>query len=63
MSHYHCNECGELRDKNWHPSIQDPKDPKGLVCDECVVEMEEHRGEFSNAQLREIRKMEGSDVE
>ena len=41
MAMYWCSRCGNLKDCDWDPCIEDPKEEFGEMCGECACEAEE----------------------
>ena len=41
MAMYYCSRCGEMKDEDWNPCTEDPKDEFGLMCESCACEVEE----------------------
>ena len=41
MAIYYCNHCGNLKDEDYNVCSEDPREASELVCEDCIVEIEE----------------------
>ena len=41
MAVYRCSRCDEFKDSDWNVCSEDPDDSLGLVCEDCMCELEE----------------------
>ena len=45
MAMYYCNECGDLKDGDYHPCEEDPRPSEhafsDLLCPACAAELRE----------------------
>lgn len=41
MAVYECDECGQFLDDDYHPAAPHPKYISGIICPECLLELEE----------------------
>ena len=40
MGMYTCSRCSDMKDNDWSPCIEDPRDTLGLICEDCACEFE-----------------------
>ena len=55
MAIYHCNECDQMRDDDYHGCFEDPRNGPNdfdLLCEDCIGEVEEEL----EAEKNEIRQ-------
>ena len=43
MSMYRCSRCGGLKDNDYNVCTEDPREPLGLMCEECACEVEDEK--------------------
>ena len=41
MAMYVCGYCNEFKDDDWNPGSEDPRETGDLICEDCIVEIEE----------------------
>ena len=39
MSIYRCNECDEMKDKDYNVCVADPRNDLELLCEDCACEL------------------------
>jgi hypothetical protein len=49
LSVYYCQECDSYKDNDWFPCEEDPRNPGELVCEDCLMDIEE---EIEDEQVR-----------
>ena len=50
MGMYYCHECGSLKDGDYNVPTESPYDDCELVCEDCIVELEERMEDEVNGE-------------
>ena len=60
MAIYYCNHCGNLKDEDYNVCSEDPREANELVCEDCIVEIEEELAEDARQYELEQRRTHAS---
>lgn len=56
MAIYYCEECGHMKDGDWYPAEEHPRDSLELCCPDCIAELEEEmEAEVNGEDFRKPR--------